>query len=781
MGGYWETAMNTKTLAACLGLCLVASAATADDPIIIQTSTPDGQLQLVEGMHDGWAIAISDTAVNGDEVLMFLTAPSYRVFQYDPEEDPPIQPEPAACYPDHDRIVLGLGPWPEGNLSILGWDGSTWAARETLPSLYPGQENWGTAWGRSVSTTVNGEYLLVGSTGTPGVSYQVLIDGSCSEDYVSLPGAIIPRGHLDLFQFTGGNWGHIATLGPPIAADPTSRVAAAISGQPSAFCACFEEAAQSVQQNGLGWSTAMFTFDNEGRENLLMVSGMPWYDGNGAYPRFIGEPQAPYSIAEADHAVGTCCLFNGTILVDTSSIDCALAGGMILDSALADCSTPTACCIDDTCAVDVTPYMCRLIGGLPYPGQLCIDDPCPSDITPPIITPGESDPTACGRGGGFLTIFDPLSDTYIPVTNAIDSVGDPILANGYGPGIQGLIPDPLAATGDPFPHQLMGYAVDATQEDGTLWVAIGAPYAGGVSGVNAGDAEPECGVAFFPDLEVGPLAGRLLMYSVEIDNGINPPTTTTVTIQHRQTIVADDAVDFMGFGSSVSLSGSRMVVGAPQWQSPTSSGGAAYVFELNGSGLWSQTHRLHQSDADNGARFGSSVSLHEDKLVIGAPLQGTTVDNVYHGQIGTMHRFNFDPATASWTEEEVLAPPVVGDLFSPSPGLQQFGQSVAITDRFVSGGGPQLVEATAGLLGVQLTSVGAVGMTDSRPIPTAPPPPPLCLGDVDDSNSVDIRDVIIMLRGMRQPELYPQCDVNSDTSIDVVDLVDMINEWGNDC
>ena len=768
--------MNTKTLAACLGLCLVVSTAPAD-PLIIQTMTPNGQLQLVEGMNDGWTVAISDTGINGDDALMFVAAPSYRVLEYDPERDPPIQPVPELCFPDDPRILLGLGPWPEGNLNILGWDGNAWAARETLPSLYAGQENWGTAWGRSVSTTANGEYLLVGSTGTPGVAYRVLIGDDCSDDYTTLPGAIIPRGHLDLFQFSGGNWAQIATIGPPVVADPTSRVVAPISGQPSAFCACFEEAAHPVQQNGLGWATSMFTFDNEGRESLLMLSGMPWYDGNGAYPRFSGND----IVIEEDDTVGTCCLFDGTTLAGTTSIDCAIAGGMILDSAFTDCSTPTACCIGDTCAVDALPYACRLMGGFPYPDEICDDDPCPSEISLPVIEPGHSDPTACGRGGGFLTLYDPLSDTYTPVTNALDSAGDPILANGYGPGILGLIPDPLAATGDPFPHQVMGYSVDATQEDGTLWVAIGAPFAGGVSGINAGDAEPECGISFFPDLGIGPLVGRMLMYTVEIDNGANPPATTVVTIQHRQTIIADDAMDFMGFGASVSLSGSRMVVGAPQWQSPTSSGGAAYVFELNGSGLWSQTHRLHQLDADDGARFGSSVSLHEDKLVVGAPLQGATVDGVYHGQIGAMHRFNFAPATATWTETEVLAPPTVGDVFSPNPGEQQFGRSVAITDRFVSGGGPQLVNAVDGLFGVALTNTGAVGITDSRPIPTSPPPPPMCLGDVDDSNTVDIRDVIIMLRGMREPELYPQCDVNNDTSINVIDLVDMINEWGNDC
>jgi hypothetical protein len=143
-----------------------------------------------------------------------------------------------------------------------------------------------------------------------------------------------------------------------------------------------------------------------------------------------------------------------------------------------------------------------------------------------------------------------------------------------------------------------------------------------------------------------------------------------------------------------------------------------------------------------------------------------------------MHRYNFDAATLAWTETELLLPPQVGDAVSPLPAEQQFGRSVAITDRFVAGGGPQLVNAVAGPAGLALTTTGAIGLTDSRPIP---PPPPLCMGDVDGSDTVDIRDIIIMLKGMSQPAIYPQCDINGDSAINVMDLVDMINRWGSTC
>lgn len=766
--------MNTKTLAPCIGVCLMATTApvlTAHaDPLIIRTSDVGGQ--LVEGMHDGWTVAISDTGINGDEVLVFVSAPSYRVLEYDAERDTPIQPVPAGCFPLNPREMLGLGPWPEGNVTVLGWDGTNWAARSTLTSIYVDQPFWSTAWGTSISVTPDGEYLLIGSTGSPGISYKTFIGDDCTADNELLPGFIIPQGHLDLYQYTGADWTPVATLGPPTSVIPASRVQAPKSGQPTALCACAEEFALPITQNGLGWSTAMLVFDNAGRDNVLLLSGIPWYDGNGAYPVFSADIDTG-EVFGADDTEGTCCYGDGTADEGITSNECARLGGVILsdDFAGASCAAISACCVGDACAGDMLAYDCRLIGGFPYPDEICDDDPCPSDITLPVFAPDASDPTACARGGAFLVLYDPLTDTFSPVTNALDTAGDPILPDGYGPGINGLIPDPLVATEDPFPHQVMGYAVDAVEEAGTLWIAVGAPYAGGVSGISAGDTEPECGTYYPSDVTIGPTTGRVLMYTLD---------PITMTVQNTQTVTADDPAIGMGFGASISISGSRMVVGAPNWQSPTSSGGAVYVFELNGAGLWAQTHRLHQADATNNARFGYAVSLHGDKLVVGAPLQNTPPPPDGDGsQSGAMHRFNFDPATATWAETELLLAPQLGDQISTNPGEQKFGRSVSITDRFVAGGGPQLVNAVFTPGGqLALTSTGAAGLTDSRPLPV---PQPLCSGDVDGNENVDIRDIIIMLRGMSQPDLYPQCDVNGDLVINVFDLVDMIDQWGNDC
>jgi hypothetical protein len=83
------------------------------------------------------------------------------------------------------------------------------------------------------------------------------------------------------------------------------------------------------------------------------------------------------------------------------------------------------------------------------------------------------------------------------------------------------------------------------------------------------------------------------------------------------------------FGSSVSVSGDTVVVGAP-WENSSSTGvngnqndssasksGASYVF-VRGGTTWSQQAYLKASNADRDDRFGESVSISGDTMVVGA-------------------------------------------------------------------------------------------------------------------------------------------------------------------
>ena len=73
------------------------------------------------------------------------------------------------------------------------------------------------------------------------------------------------------------------------------------------------------------------------------------------------------------------------------------------------------------------------------------------------------------------------------------------------------------------------------------------------------------------------------------------------------------------FGSSVSLSGDRAIIGANLEDEIAEDSGASYVFERQGDGSWLEVAKLVASDGRESAEFGSSVSLAQDRAMVGAP------------------------------------------------------------------------------------------------------------------------------------------------------------------
>jgi hypothetical protein len=82
------------------------------------------------------------------------------------------------------------------------------------------------------------------------------------------------------------------------------------------------------------------------------------------------------------------------------------------------------------------------------------------------------------------------------------------------------------------------------------------------------------------------------------------------------------------FGISVGLDGDTLVVGA---SGSDSGAGAAYVFTRNAGAAdnWGQVKRLTASDAAAGNRFGNSVAVDGDTVVVGAPAKNSGSGAVY--------------------------------------------------------------------------------------------------------------------------------------------------------
>jgi hypothetical protein len=80
------------------------------------------------------------------------------------------------------------------------------------------------------------------------------------------------------------------------------------------------------------------------------------------------------------------------------------------------------------------------------------------------------------------------------------------------------------------------------------------------------------------------------------------------------------------FGESVSISGDYVVVGASSdLHSGLSGAGSAYVFAREGSG-WSQTAKIISDDAASSDRFGSSVAIDSNYVIVGAPFDDDAED-----------------------------------------------------------------------------------------------------------------------------------------------------------
>jgi hypothetical protein len=106
------------------------------------------------------------------------------------------------------------------------------------------------------------------------------------------------------------------------------------------------------------------------------------------------------------------------------------------------------------------------------------------------------------------------------------------------------------------------------------------------------------------------------------------------------------------FGSSVSVQGTRVVVGAS---------GGAYVFAQSGS-TWSQQIKLTPSGGAAGDSFGASVSFQPNTIVVGAPDE--------NGSAGAAYVFT--ASGPSWTQTQQLLAP-------DRAASDQFGISVAAT------------------------------------------------------------------------------------------------------
>jgi hypothetical protein len=147
-----------------------------------------------------------------------------------------------------------------------------------------------------------------------------------------------------------------------------------------------------------------------------------------------------------------------------------------------------------------------------------------------------------------------------------------------------------------------------------------------------------------------------------------------------QKLTGQDTTAFDRFGYAVDIHVDTVVVGARDHDSLGSESGTAYVFERNRGGAdnWGQVQKLTAADTAAHDRFGDSVAIHGESIVVGTPyvVQGSA-------QTGSAYLFTRNQnGQDAWGQVDVLA---------PGTALQDgayFGAAVALSGHTIVAGAP---------------------------------------------------------------------------------------------
>ena len=133
----------------------------------------------------------------------------------------------------------------------------------------------------------------------------------------------------------------------------------------------------------------------------------------------------------------------------------------------------------------------------------------------------------------------------------------------------------------------------------------------------------------------------------------------------RGKLLSPDSSTFDGFGTSISMGGQAMVIGAPGTD-------AAYIFRRNSAGLWRHNQKLVPSvQPALHAGFGTAVAIDRQMIIVGAPFAG--------GDLGSPPgaAYVFTPGGGIYVETLKLDPGP--DLYREEHVL--FGRQIAMFDQ----------------------------------------------------------------------------------------------------
>ncbi len=162
-------------------------------------------------------------------------------------------------------------------------------------------------------------------------------------------------------------------------------------------------------------------------------------------------------------------------------------------------------------------------------------------------------------------------------------------------------------------------------------------------------------VGSYKNDELSPGAGAAYIFELIGDSWIETKLT------------ASDGAFQDSFGYSVSLSGDRALISAKGDDGLSNFSGSAYIFEFV-KGNWLEKTKLIASDGVNSLSFGSSVSLLDNTLVIGAYRHNAN-------GTGAGAAYVYELTEGNWGESIIIS--------SDNESYDQFGESVSISNNRV--------------------------------------------------------------------------------------------------
>lgn len=169
------------------------------------------------------------------------------------------------------------------------------------------------------------------------------------------------------------------------------------------------------------------------------------------------------------------------------------------------------------------------------------------------------------------------------------------------------------------------------------------------------------------------------------------------TWTQQAVLLANDGALGDKFGYSVAISGDTVVVGSYNDDSPLSNGGSAYVF-VRGGTTWAFQQKLTASDGTPDDEFGNAVGIVGETIVVGAHF----ADLPGNSQAGSV--FVYRRSGTVWSETQKLVPVATGGNVVLG---DHFGESVAVSSMLAIGAsGDDTPETAAGAVYVYAESGG---------------------------------------------------------------------------